>query len=232
MYKRYFFQLITAIAVLVGVTSCDNQDFLQDKDVLKKTEMKFFRFVGPTEIAICQIQGSGNLYEIERRELELKLDPEVILITSILDEPFCFQEGETGIRTLDFASMYDKEWSDNFRYAPDYMEFTFLLRPVPLSVKLSGYKVSDEEFYCPLDDFILTLDIESLKQIEAPFYQKVKLTYKLITDSKITVAEATQTLELGEKPEGEGEGSGEGEDEGSGDSDEGEGSGDNADANV
>ena len=200
MFQKHFFLIMAAIAVLVGATSCD-KDFLTDEDRFIKTQMKYFKFAGENTITIYERKG-GNLYEIEQREVNFTLTPALVLFPlKYITEPLTFAEGETGIREIPFGKMYND--SIDFTEANN-VELTFKFNAFEQSINFSGYNLNqDSIFLYPLDDFILTAELKNLKQIDVPFYQKVQITYRLVTDSEIVVTKTTQELNLGTKPEDE-----------------------------
>ncbi len=200
MFKRSFFLIIAATAVLIGATSCD-KDFLTDEDRFIKTQMKYFKFAGENTITIYERKG-GNLYEIEQREVNFTLTPALVLFPlKYITEPLTFAEGETGIREIPFGKMYND--SIDFTEANN-VELTFKFNAFEQSINFSGYNLNqDSIFLYPLDDFILTAELQTLKKVDVPFYQKVQITYRLVTDSEIVVTKTTQELNLGTKPEDE-----------------------------
>ncbi len=205
MFKRHFFLIIAAIAVLMGATSCD-------KDTLMKTETLFYRFVDSNLINIYD--GSGISIE-EGRDMEIHLHTQLLIPFHYGDEPLKFKPDETGVRYIALAGqMYDDERSQDYKSAPNSLEYTFHFNYFNLSIRMTDFNINDPDndriFVC-LDGLILKVEIKPLESTDNPYSEKAEIVYTLSTrDTSIVIATAKQDYEntLPNNPS-ESEGSGE-----------------------
>jgi hypothetical protein len=209
MFKRYFFLIIAAIVVLIGASSCD-KDFLTDQDRFIKTDLKYFKFVAQNTIAIYELGEMGNFYEVDRHEVNFMLIPSLLPNNNKgIKEELAFAENETGKREISLRKMYDAEFAEyedeeSFTSTNNNFEVTIRFNLFEQGIRITGYNLNQDScILYPLDDFVLTTELHTLKKVDVPFYQKVQITYKLVTDDDVLVTSTSQELNLGTKPEDE-----------------------------
>ena len=187
MLKRHFFLIIAAIAVLIGATSCD-------KDMLMKTETLFYRFVDESHI---NIYDGGGISIEEGRDMEIHLHTQLLLPFHYGNDPLKFKDDETGVRYISLAGqMYDDEKSQDYKSAPNSLEYTFYFNYFDLSVRMTDFNINDPDndriFVC-LDGLILKVEIKPVESTDNPYSEKAEIVYTLSTrDSNIVIATATQ----------------------------------------
>ena len=189
MFKRSFFLIIAATAVLIGATSCDKDTFL-------KTETLFYRFVDANHI---NIYDGGGISIEEGRDMEIHLHTQLLIPFHYGDEPLKFKPDETGVRYIALAGqMYDDESTD-YKAALNSLEYTFHFNLLDLTIRMTDFNINDpdnDRIYICLDGLILKAEIKPLVQTEVPFSEKGEIIYTLITrDTNIVIATAKQDYE-------------------------------------
>ena len=190
MFKRYFFLITAAIAVLIGATSCD-------KDTLMKTETLFYRFVDGSHI---NVYDGGGISIQEGKEMEIHLHTQLLMPFHYGNDPLKFKDDETGVRYIALAGqMYDDERSQDYKSAPNSLEYTFQFNYFDMSIRITDFNINDPDndriFVC-LDGLILKVEIKSLESTENPYSEKAEIIYTLSTrESNIVIATAKQDYE-------------------------------------
>jgi hypothetical protein len=207
-FKRYFFLIIAAIAVLIGATSCDKDTFL-------KTETLFYRFVDANHI---NIYDGGSISIEEGRDMEIHLHTQLLIPFHYGDEPLKFKPDETGVRYIALAGqMYDDESTD-YKAALNSLEYTFHFNLLDLTIRMTDFNINDpdnDRIYICLDGLILKAEIKPVESTDNPYSEKAEIVYTLSTrDSNIVIATAKQDYENIPKPDNP---SGKGGSEGGGD---------------